>query len=523
MATLETELEPQRGRAQGAVRGFLGDGAATDDTWFATVLPRARFLVPALVLLAILKLLNVYAVVPLADEGYYWLWGKFPEWSYFDHPPLGGWMQMAVTAVIGDGLWAVRTATLPVFAGTLWILWFWAGQLAPEPYRMRTFLTAIGVLLGSPWMMQYQSIVFHDYLLIGTGMAAAHFFALFVRSDRTGQPYYAHLYAACFFLGLAGLSKYSGVFLGLGFGAWVLATAQGRRLLLTPHLWAAASLAVAMQAPVVYWNMINGWPSFQYNLHDRIGDVMHDSAAYRIFDWVKNFFMVLSPILAISLLRFLVVPSRSPALAAFQGPGRWAFVVSTGAFLALSLSTSVLYYWNVPAILFFLPVALFFFRTNFEVRLHMMWGICFAAMATFNATVFPMTAKTGTAVSDFNISHGLHQVAAAIAEEEERLGADMVLTTDYRTASLVALTMERTDIMAIGERKDMFDFWFKPEDAKGKDAILLTYNRFPETETATKVFESVTPIRDIEIMRHGTVIQRYRLFYAKNHSGSGPH
>ena len=522
MSAVETELEP-RGGMGGAVRGFFGDGTAPDRDWYESVLPRARFLVPALALLAILKILNVYAVVPLADEGYYWLWGKFPDWSYYDHPPLGGWMQMAITAVLGDGLIAVRSATLPVFAGTLWILWYWAGRLAPAGYRMRAFLTATGVLLGSPWMMQYQSIVFHDYLLIGAGMAAAHFFALFVIGHAQGAPRWRHLYAACFFLGLAGLSKYSGVFLGLGFGLWVLASAQGRRLLASPHLWLAAGLAAGMQAPVLYWNMIHGWPSFQYNLHDRIGDVMHDSAAYRIFDWVKNFFMVLSPILAIALARFLFVPSRSPVLAAFQGPGRLTFLVSTGAFLALSLSTSVLYYWNVPAILFFLPVALFFFRTNFEVRLHMMWGICFAAMATFNATVFPMTAKTGTAVSDFNISHGLHEVAAIIGEEEKRLGADMVLTTDYRTASLVALTMERTDIMAIGKRNDMFDFWFEPEGAKGKDALLLAYDRFPVTETATKVFESVTPVRDIEIVRHGTVIQRYRLYLARNHSGTGPH
>ena len=27
------------------------------------------------------------------DEAYYWMWGQHLSWSYFDHPPLDGWLQ----------------------------------------------------------------------------------------------------------------------------------------------------------------------------------------------------------------------------------------------------------------------------------------------------------------------------------------------------------------------------------------------------------------------------------------------
>ena len=51
---------------------------------------------------------------------------------------------------------------------------------------------------------------------------------------------------------------------------FVLAHRQLRRgLLLTPHLWLAALLSVAIQAPVIYWNLTEGLASFRFHFHDR--------------------------------------------------------------------------------------------------------------------------------------------------------------------------------------------------------------------------------------------------------------
>jgi hypothetical protein len=143
-------------------------------------------------------------------------------------------------------------------------------------------------------------------------------------------------------------------------------------------------------------------------------------------------------------------------------------------------------------------------------------------MALFNSTFFPLTLITGRSVSDFNISHGLPEIAAIVEEEEQRLGADMVLTTDYRTASLLALTTKRTDIASLGKREDMWDFWWDPSLHKGEDAVVLAYDRFPETELIDKVFERTEVIREFTIVRHGYEIQRYWLVHAQNYSGEGP-
>jgi|GEM_PF-528853 len=489
----------------------------------ADIVPARRFLYPAFAALVFLKLVNVFLAVPLADEGYYWLWGKFPDWSYYDHPPLGGWVNGAASAIFGDGLLGIRLATLVSFAATMAVLAWWTRRLTPAMRGPDALLAAACVWLASPWLMNFQSIAFHDHLLICFGVLAAHFLGLFVLSmDAAEGPRFRWLYAGCVAVGLAGLSKYSGVFIGLSFAAWVIATPKGRGLLKSPHLWAGGALAVAMQAPVIYWNEVNNWPSFQYNLHDRIGDTHHATAAERIFSFSKNYVLLFSPVLFVALMRFVFGRRVDGPAAALQGIGRFGFAIPTVVFLALGFSTSVLYYWNVVSLVFFLPVALLFMRSAMEVRLHVFWGIAFSAMALFNSTFFPLTLITGRSVSDFNISHGLPEIAAIVEEEEQRLGAEMVLTTDYRTASLLALTTKRTDIASLGKREDMWDFWWDPSLHKGEDAVVLAYDRFPETELIDKVFERTEAIREFTIVRHGYEIQRYWLVHAENYSGEGP-
>ncbi|MBL8421020.1 MAG: hypothetical protein JNK92_10320, partial [Dechloromonas sp.] len=43
------------------------------------------------------------AIVPLLpQEAYYWTWSRFPDWSYFDHPPLASYSIALTTAVFGQ-------------------------------------------------------------------------------------------------------------------------------------------------------------------------------------------------------------------------------------------------------------------------------------------------------------------------------------------------------------------------------------------------------------------------------------
>ena len=46
------------------------------------------------------------------DEAYFYWWGVQPDWGYYDHPPMVGWLIAAMRATFGDTLWAIRLPVL---------------------------------------------------------------------------------------------------------------------------------------------------------------------------------------------------------------------------------------------------------------------------------------------------------------------------------------------------------------------------------------------------------------------------
>ncbi|OUS41423.1 hypothetical protein A9R00_00990, partial [Oleispira antarctica] len=47
----------------------------------------------SIALFALLALLHSWLLPFSADEAHYALYGKLLDWSYFDHPPMVGWLQ----------------------------------------------------------------------------------------------------------------------------------------------------------------------------------------------------------------------------------------------------------------------------------------------------------------------------------------------------------------------------------------------------------------------------------------------
>ncbi|MEN0001063.1 MAG: glycosyltransferase family 39 protein, partial [Pseudomonadota bacterium] len=185
----------------------------------------------ALVPLAVMKLLYVFAMPVLPDEGYYWMWGQYPALSYFDHPPLLAWLQGAVDGVFGATIFSLRLVPMLAFGGMVWIAWDWCKRLAPADRRVEALLITLIIWLSSPLILRYTSLAIQDCLLIFFTMAAIHFASLFLIKRDEGTDVWSLFFAACVCVGLAGRSKYNAVFVALGFALFLLATVDGRSLL----------------------------------------------------------------------------------------------------------------------------------------------------------------------------------------------------------------------------------------------------------------------------------------------------
>jgi dolichol-phosphate mannosyltransferase len=201
------------------------------------------------------------ARVPLVpEEAYYWMYSQHPSLSYFDHPPMVAWLIGSGTQVFGNTEFGVRVggALLMLAAsGVMYVFGrMWFGR---EPALLAALLLqALPVYFCSGLIATMDSALVFFWLVCLLGVSVA------LRHQRAWGWYLAGLG-----LGGAMLSKYTGVFLGLGALLAVLGHPAWRRHLHSVHPYAASLLAFAMFTPVLIWNGQHEWASFRFQFADR--------------------------------------------------------------------------------------------------------------------------------------------------------------------------------------------------------------------------------------------------------------
>ena len=485
----------------------------------ADVLPRWRTLAVFLVLLAAIRLGYFAAAGIYPDEGYYWLWGQNLALSYYDHPPLGGWMHGLTSALFGDGIIQARLGPVLTQGVCFALVWHWVKKLAPEPLRGRAFATAVAIWLATPMMMTFQSLALIDHVFIAAGLCAVHFFVLFAQSRAEGATDHRLLYTFAVCLGLAALTKYNAAFIGVGVALWILWQRDRMAWLRDPHLWLAAAVSLAVFAPVLIWNHQHGWPSFRFYLQDRIGFEAHSPAQHAIY-FTQMTVAQVSPLLLFAIVRFVIGRGPAPEAAWLRGPAVAIFLLGLAVWYPLTLKTPVAFYWNVTSYLIPLMIAPFLFRSAMEVRVHLVYGVFYSGLLLFNQAAIPLTTLTmDVGHRTENIIFSGQPLVDALDKAKAETGADLIVTTDYLTASMVSLEGRRTDIVHVGMRRDMWDFWFDGPAHEGQSAVVLADDKFPVTETVAHVFEKVTPLGEHVVMRFGVPLHRYRLYLAEGFSG----
>src|SRR5690606_6369343 len=143
---------------------------------------------------------------------------------------------------------------------------------------------------------------------------------------------------------------------------YILISPRTRPLLLKPQLYLAALIAVALQAPVLIWNLQQDLASFGFILGGRHAGL---TATFEgLGTWLVGFVLLVGPFLVPTLLMFAFSRAKG------EGLGRTIFWVSTLAILTLSLFTSTLFHWNLVAYVAALPFLAFHMRQRWLTWLH---------------------------------------------------------------------------------------------------------------------------------------------------------
>jgi hypothetical protein len=201
-----------------------------------------------------------------ADEAYYWMYSRFLDWGYFDHPPM-----VALFIRIGDALipstLGLRLLTIITSTLSAYLLWKTVSRYSQN---IKLFV----LLFGSV-------VLFHVYGFITTPDAPLFFFTVlflyvYQRYAEEDKFKWAFLLA----LVIAGMlySKYHGILV------LFFTILSNFKLLKRPTFWFIVAVSALAFVPHIWWQVQNNYPSFYYHVIDR-------SAAFYKFSFTTDYLL----------------------------------------------------------------------------------------------------------------------------------------------------------------------------------------------------------------------------------------
>lgn len=441
------------------------------------------------------------------DEAYYWLWGQHPALSFYDHPPLNAWLQGLSGALLGWNKLALRLPVALVLLADIAIVWQLSRLVAPG--RPEHFWTTLLLFLATPMFFAVTAVALPDHLMVTFVLLALLFLFRFERTW-PAAPRWTDLYLGAAAIGLATLSKYNGAFVGLGLALAILILPRLRPLLLRPQLYLAALIAIALQAPVIIWNLQQGMASFGFILGGRHAGLLGG------WDGVRGFaiglVLVIGPFLLLPMFRFATRSTGGDGLA------RTIFWLSTLTIAFLATRTNTLFHWNLVAYLAALPFLALHLRWRWLGWLHVAYGALFLSLMLVNYAIQPLTDIDALGDEATAWAYGWDEAAAAVRTARADHPESFIAAADYTTAALLGFALQDADVTSLSPRRDQFDYWFSPEAAAGRDAILLGDRWRPLSDAITSQFSQVTPLAELPVLRGGQEINRFRLYLGSSFS-----
>jgi hypothetical protein len=281
------------------------------------------------------------ATLPMTgDEAYFIYWGVYPDFGYYDHPPMVGWI-LALLLQLSRAEWVLR---LPVILLPALMALAILRYLRPVD-EGKAHLAALAFLLLP--VNVWNVLITTDTPLVLFSFASALCFAAALR--RESQLFFALSGAM---LGFAFLSKYFAVLLGVVYVACVVLQPAGRRS------WRGLATVVACALPFAafnaWWNYEHCWANLQFNVYNR-----HDDAGLSLRTPALYLLSVLYMLCPVGL--YQLWRGRAALGSKFAAPrARFfmlAWTVPLAVFALLSLVKQIGLHWLLSFVPFFFIAA----------------------------------------------------------------------------------------------------------------------------------------------------------------------
>ncbi|MBO9561467.1 MAG: glycosyltransferase family 39 protein [Niastella sp.] len=257
------------------------------------------------------------------DEAYYWIYAQFPDWGYFDHPPIIALLIKAGYAIFPNEL-GVRFFIVILNTATI----FLTQQLLAkkDDYLFYAIVCSIAVVqIGGIIAVPDIPLLFFVTLFFWLYQRFTERMTI-VRTVLLGLSVAAMLY-----------SKYHGLLI-------VLCTLASNPILFTRYqTYVVTAVALLVFAPHLYWQYTHGFPSIQFHLFERSAN-SYDTR-YTI-EYLVGQLALAGPLMGWLLLKaaFDYTPG-----AAIERALKYSLIGFYAFFLLSSLRGRIEANWTVPA------------------------------------------------------------------------------------------------------------------------------------------------------------------------------
>jgi hypothetical protein len=304
-----------------------------------------------IVFATIVRLRFTFATELGNDEVYYWTYAAFPDWSHFDHPPMVGWViQLFTLNLTLDSEVFIRMAAVVSAAIATWLMYAIGRRLGGERAGLFAAVLHTSAVYGS---VLAGVIILPDAPLVVFWLLALWLLLEMLPARDIGAREKRLALLAGAAIGLAILSKYQGVFIGIGALLYVLL--YDRRWLRQPALYASMALAALVASPILFWNLKNDFISFTYQsgrvapgLSLRLDYLGTELAGQVLYQNPLTWLLVAAAVLAV-MRGTQVVERAHLRILLLNALPLWAL------FTGFSLFRSTLPHWTGPA---YLPMIL---------------------------------------------------------------------------------------------------------------------------------------------------------------------
>lgn len=249
------------------------------------------------------------------DEAYYWMYAQRLDWGYFDHPPMIAFFIKEGTLLF-DGELGVRLLSILSQLLSLFLIWI---TIDEKENTVQKTIIFFGLAAAIPVFQMYGFIATPDSpLLLFASLYLYYFKQLDIRPSV--------LVSVMLAIAAVGLmySKYHGALL-------ILATLLSNiKLVFNRYFISAAIIAIGLYIPHVLWQYNNGFPTFQFQMIDRVNSI-HTK---HFFEFWLNQALAFNPlILGLLLFTIFKIPSNSN----FDRTLHWVIISLLGFFWITSL------------------------------------------------------------------------------------------------------------------------------------------------------------------------------------------